>query len=50
MKSALEEVFYPSTVEEWIGVNLDARMKKLEEVIVNAHSQLPLQARPKELL
>ncbi len=50
MKSALEEVFNQSTVEEWIEVNIDVRMKKLHEVIVNAQSQLPLHARPKELL
>ena len=42
MKAAMCEVYYEDSIEEWIEVNLDPRIVKLQEVIDKAESQLQL--------
>ena len=42
MKAAMCEVYYEDSIEEWIEVNLEPRIVKLQEVIDKAESQLQL--------
>ena len=48
MKAAMSEVYYEDCIEEWIEVNLESRMKKLQEVIDIGESQLKFGAKPKD--
>ena len=45
MKAAMFEIYYDDCIEEWIEVNLDPRIVKLQEVIDKAESQLQLHQR-----
>ena len=48
MTDALQEVFFPDAVDEWIVTNMEEKLERLAKVVEDVEGQLKVGARVKD--